>query len=216
MARFNAPQTSFFPFHITSRTPNRVIFPIPIKNVWEIFSEELYWAHRKYNFEIISFVLMPNHFHLLARTLEVPIGKILAELMRETSRRMNLEARRINQNWGETAFRAEVSDMNYYYNVYRYVYQNPVRSQLSETVQDYRYSTLNGLLGLSKLFIPVVEDAFLFEGDTSLNLKWLNELQDNESLTHIRNGLRYRKFRVARDRYKKLPLLLTDTPPLQK
>ena len=159
---------------------------------------------------------MPNHFHLLARTEEVPIGKILADLMRDTSRRMNAEVSRINQNWGESAFRTEVTQAEYFSNVYRYVYQNPIRAGLSKSVETYPYSTLAGLLGQTKIFIPLIEDSTLFEGDVSKTLEWLNDRQDENSVSMIRSGLKYKEFRVLKDRYKGYPLLKADTPPLQK
>ena len=213
MARFNAPQTSYFPFHITSRTPNRVLFPIPLEKLWLIFSEELFWVHKKYNLQILSFVLMPNHFHLLARTEEVPIGKILNDLMRDTSKRMNFESSRTNQNWGESAFRTEVKDMDYFLNVYRYIYQNPLRAGLSEAVEAYPYSTLHGLLGQSYLFIPMMEDSTLFDGEIVNTLNWLNERQDPDSVAMIRSALKFKELKIPKDRYKGHSLLKAETGP---
>lgn len=215
MARYKTPQISEFPFHITSRTPNRCPFPIPLDRVWEIMSYELYWCHKKYNLQTLSFVLMPNHFHLIARTQDVALGKILNDLMRDTSKRINKEAGRINQNWGEVAYRTQIADLRYYFNVYKYVYQNPLRAKLCKNVMDYPYSTLHGKLGRSHLFIPTMEDTTLFEGPLEANLKWLNKVQEPDEVEYIRTGLKYQKFHLKKDSNQRV-LLMPDTPPTGK
>lgn len=217
MARFKAPQTSDFPYHITARTPNRVRFPIPLGIVWEVFQEELYLCHKKYNFEALSFVLMPNHFHLMARTQKTPLGIILNDLMRDTSIRINKASGRINQNWGETAYRCHIPQTEYFFNVYKYIYQNPVRAKLCLRVEDYHYSTLHGLLGQQHLFIPLVADETLFHGSVEHNLNWLNQKTDEIELEKIRKGLTYREFRWIKGtnpHFKKR--LKVDTPPTRK
>ena len=215
MSRFNAPQMSEYPFHITSRTPNRVDFPLPMHRIWSILSDELYMAHKKYGFQIISFVLMPNHFHLLGRTSEYPLGCILNDLMRDSSKRMNFESGRINQNWGSVAYRTEISNLNYYYNVYRYVYQNPLRAQLCERAEDYPFSTLNGLLGKLHVLIPVQEDLTLFTGNLESNLTWINSLQTREQTEYIKMGLKYKTFKLKKDSARRI-LLQPDAPPTHK
>lgn len=211
MARAKAAQISEFPFHITARTPNRIRFPVELGRVWQIFEEELYYSHIKYNFKILSFVLMPNHFHLMGITQEVPLGVILNDLMRDTSKSLNSVSGRMNQNWGETAYRCEIKNLAYFYNVYRYIYQNPLRAHLVTRCELYPYSTLSGLLGKHRLFIPTQEDTLLFDGDLNQTLVWLNTLQEKQDLEDIRHGLRYREFRLRKERHKSVQLL-PDAP----
>lgn len=45
-------------------------------------SEELFFASRVHGLEIHAFVLMPNHFHLLARSPTVDLGKPMHHFMR--------------------------------------------------------------------------------------------------------------------------------------
>ncbi len=215
MARYKTRQLSNFPYHITSRTPNRCPFPLTLIRVWEIMSEQLYWVQKKYGFDIISFVLMPNHFHLIARTVSTPLGKILNDLLRDTSKKINEESGRINQNWGGVAYRTEVTNMSYYFNVYRYVYQNPLRARLVSKAEDYPYSTLHGKLGRSYLLIPVIEDSTLFDGDLSNNLNWLNQNQSAQDIDWLRHGLRYKEFRLKKDTNQRI-LLSPDAPPTGK
>jgi putative transposase len=214
MARTKAPQVSEFPFHITARTPNAVRFPIPLDIVWDIFQTDLYISNKKFGFEILSFVLMPNHFHLLARTQSTELGKILNDLMRETSRQINRIGNRSDQNWGQTAFRCHISNNSYFYNVYRYIYQNPLRAGLCHSVIDYPYSTLSGLIGQSQLLIPVSYDPLLDYDNLESTLNWLNTLIQAEHLQLLRKSLGYHEMKLEfGNSGKKKTSLILDAPP---
>lgn len=207
MARTYAPQISDFPYHITGRCQNRTAFPIDLDVVWKIFEEELFLVKIKYGLRIHAFVLMPNHFHLIASVKETPIGVILRELMGNTSRRINEAAGVINHLWGNRSYRCVVDKQPYLMTVYRYVYQNPVRAKLVSNCEDWKFSTLPGLLGQNKLFIPV-EDPILFNPnfDESI-LKWLNEKVSDEKNVLIQNGLKKRAFKVPKAYLSSDPLL---------
>ena len=215
MARYHAPQQSEFPYHITGRTSNREAFAIPLHEVWEIFEEELYLSWVKHGLRIHSFVLMPNHFHLLASLGDSPIGSVLQDLMRDTSWKINQTSNRINHTWGGRAYRCEIKEINYFLNAYRYVYQNPIRASLCEKVEEWQFSTLNGLLGLQKLFIPMCEDSFLFNPTpTSDCLEWLNQDVSREENALIRAALRGKTWKTPKNQ-KGEPLII-DAPFIKK
>ena len=163
-----------FPHHITARTNNRLHFPVPIETAWSIFEDHLYLLNRGFNCEIISFVLMPNHFHLLLRDPELQLSKGMQYFMRETSKEMNRKAFTTNHIWGTKFYSSLIQSLPYYYSAYRYVYQNPVRAGLCNKALDYRFSTLPGLLGRQRLTIPLAEDSTLFDSIDE-TLHWLDE-----------------------------------------
>jgi REP element-mobilizing transposase RayT len=206
-------QVSEFPFHITARTVNRQPFAVSIEKVWEILSDELYFCNKKYGLEILSFVLMSNHFHLLATTRETMLGIVLNDFMPNSSKQMNLESGRINQNWGGRASRTLITDMNYLTNVYRYIYQNPMRAGLVTRAENYQFSTLHGLVGNGQLSVPVTNDPFLFDGDLGKNLDWINARQEKTDVEFIRSSLMHAEFKVPKDKYKGQLILKSETPP---
>ncbi len=215
MARYYAPQQSEFPFHITARTSNRTAFPIHLDKVWEIFEEELYLSWVKHGTMIHSFVLMPNHFHLIASVNATPIGAVLQDLMRDTSRKINTSSNRINHTWGGRAYRCEIKDLNYFLNAYRYVYQNPLRAELCKATEDWKYSTLPGLLGLQKIVIPMIEDSFLFNPTPSAScLNWLNEEVSREENDLIRKALKRKSWKTPKDQIGRP--LISDAPFIRK
>lgn len=169
------PISNEFAYHISARTPNRELFYIPLNEVWAIMEDYLYLTAKMFCLYIHAFVLMPNHFHLLASTPKLNIGPAMNFFMGENSRAINRVSGRINQNWGRRHHKTFVNSYHYFMNVYKYIYRNPVRAGLCEKVEDYPYSTLSGLCGKSRLIIPTQEDTILFDPNFNIkNLNWLN------------------------------------------
>jgi putative transposase len=194
MARFNVTQISSHPFHITGRCTNREIFRMPLPEVWSLMEDYLNLVVIKYGLKIHSFVLMPNHFHLLA-SCELEIGKVMCDFMTATSKAMNSYTGRINQCWGGRHYKCELKSYIYYINTYKYIYQNPIRCGLVQRVEQWPYSTLGGLCGLRKLHIRMENDLLLFNPTfESSTLKWLNTPISPENLIAIRAALSKREF----------------------
>lgn len=202
MARNHTPQISDFPFHITGRRHNKSPFDLDLEQVWQIMSDHLFLTHVFFGLKIHAFVLMPNHFHLLCSTNGESLGVAFNYFMRETSKRMNQVSGNLNQNWGSRYYRCEISASSYFMSCYKYVYQNPVRASLVSKCENWRFSTLHGLLGKSHLMIPVENDTLLFSDSGLLleaNLKWLNKDPATENLDSVRKALRKRKFKLPKD-----------------
>ena len=92
----------------------------------------------------------------------------------------------------------------YYAHALKYLYRNPVRAGICCRVEDYPYSTLQGLLGLDRLPFPVstaVEEQFGYdlvpEGATEL-VNWLNQPFKNRDDEWIRRALRRKTFEFSR------------------
>lgn len=161
------------PLHVTARTNNRIQFPIDLDEVWKITSDYLYILKYGFNLEILAFVLMPNHFHLLVRDPQLQLSTAMLYFMRETSKEINRSAGTINRIWGTTFYSSVITDLPYYYNAYKYIYRNPIKSGLCSDVVSYKYSTLRGLLGWERCTIPLSEDSTLFDSPEQ-TIRWLN------------------------------------------
>lgn len=167
----------------------------------------MYYAHHVYGLKIHSFVLMPNHFHLIARISTHPIGKVMCEFMKNNSKEINLTCGRINQNWGGRHYKCEIQNYHYFLNVYKYVYQNPQRARLSSYAEEWKFSTLNGLTGLNKITIPVEQDTILFSPDFSeKELNWINKPIDKEHYQSMKLALEKRIFKLPRIKTSKNPI----------
>ncbi len=190
--------TSEYPYHVTARCINKEWFQLPLSLVWRIFSDYLYLIRIIYGVEIHSFVLMRNHFHLIIKTPDANLSEVMNYFMREVSKEIGRFTGRINQIFGGPYHSSVIVRDTYYMHAYKYVYRNPVEAGISESVETYPYSTLHGLLGFSKLVIPVVLDDVLFS-DMESTLAWLNTDYKADHKCQIKNALRKVKYSLPAD-----------------
>lgn len=210
MPRKKYQPDSSFPYHITARCINKEWFHIPLVEVWEIFSDYLFFIHHAFNVKVHSFVLMNNHFHLILSTPEANLSEAMNYFMRETSKQFGLASGRINQIYGGPYFWSQLKSEIYYGHAYKYVYRNPIEGGLCLKVEDYPFSTLHSLVGKSKTIIPVAEDTMLFF-DMGSQIDWLNK--SYKSLDYkqdIKNALRKREFQFGKDKDRNPSLLEKD------
>lgn len=197
MPRRVIPPTSDFPYHVSARAHNREHFHISDQEMWSVFSDYLSFVARAYEFQILSFVMMPNHFHLLVRTPAANLSEGMNYFMREVARETSRLSGRINQTFGSRHHKTIVSNAQYFFDVYKYVYRNPVRAGLCSRVEDYPYSTLRGLLGFERISIPLGEDTILFGDErTESVLAWLNENPQTGLEDEVRQALRHRIYEL--------------------
>lgn len=191
------------PYHVTSRCNNKEFFPIPLQNVWDIMMKELKKEVDENELCIHAFVLMSNHFHLLCHTPKANLDQIMQRFLRSSSIKINGQGNTINHLWGGRYKWTLIDSEIYYFHVYRYIYQNPLRAKVCNRVEDYQYSTLlNSVLPVQKLGEP----SFAKEEN---KLAWLNEKYNEEDQGLIRLGLRKHQFDVSirkQDLLKKLEL----------
>ena len=210
MARFKSPQFSVHPYHVTARYHNRQPFPGGLDATWKVLSDHLFLTHHFFGLKIHAFVLMPNHFHLLCSTQNIHLGPCFNYFMRETSKALNLLAGIQNQTWGSRYFRCEIPSYNYYLNCYKYIYQNPVRAGLAAKCEDWKFSTLHGLLGNAHIIIPTLDDSLLFSESGLLipeTLAWINRPAEDENIYSIRKALRKRTFKLPQKKDKRSHIL---------
>lgn len=198
MARKQIPPQSVFPYHVTARCINREWFNQPLPEVWSLMSDHLNFITHAFEVEILAFVLMSNHFHLLIRTPQLNLSAAMQWLLGQTSRELTRSADRINQTFGGRHFKSVISSNHYFMHAYKYLYLNPVRAGLCWRSEDYKFSTLHGLLGQSHLSIPVIEDTLLFS-DPTWTLDWINQMPSDENWEAVRKGLRWREFKLAKE-----------------
>jgi putative transposase len=91
MPRAKAILQSEFPYNISARCINQEWFNIPMNVVWEIFCEELTHTSNVHKLIVHSFVLMSNHYHLIASTPEANISQCMQQFNCRTSKKLTPE-----------------------------------------------------------------------------------------------------------------------------
>ncbi len=191
---------SQFPYHLTARSINKEHFLIDKKILWKIFSDYLFFIKYEFKTRIHSFVLMDNHFHLIMSTPEANLSDCMNYFMREISKEVARNNNRINQTFGGPYHWCILDSYNYYLNAYKYVYRNPVEAGLVNDCGSYESSTIFGLLGKSKIFIPIEEDTLLFDGDISKTLSWLNQAHPTHT-SAVKKSLKKKYFRFPKNNF---------------
>ena len=165
--------------------------------VWETMSNYLYFIGVAYKVEIYSFVLMNNHFHLIAKFPDGNISEAMNYFMRETSRVISRRAKRINQTYGGRYFKSAITKQIYLEHAYKYVYRNPIEAKLAERAEDYQYSTLGILLGKRGGVIPLVNDPLLEETLREATIEWINQAPEESDKEEVRKALKKTTFILA-------------------
>ena len=193
MSRKPLIRTNLFPYHVTARTINKEWFEIPISEVWKISLFCLKKAHSKYPIELISFVLMGNHYHLLLKTPHSNLDKFMYEFNKNLAQMILKRSGRINRIFGDRYKWCLIRNQSYLYNCYRYIYQNPTRAKLVKECQNYPYSTLYYIVNNKKFSIPIL-DIFGFKDEYALY--WLNQKISQDETDSIRSALK--KFELTK------------------
>ncbi len=91
----------------------------------------------------------------------------------------------------------------YYAHAVKYVYRNPIKEGLAQKVEEYRFSTLHGILGESALPFPLFTTAneqfsinFIPQRTEEL-LAWLNTPYKSEDADLVRKALRRKIFQIS-------------------
>ncbi|MFV3409590.1 transposase [Bdellovibrio bacteriovorus] len=211
MPRKIVPASADHPYHIVARARNREWFPIARSEVWAIMEDYLFFISHAYGIEILSFVLMDNHFHMIARDPQQSLGEAMNYFMKETSRHISFRAGMINQIYGSRYHKTLINSPLYYLHAYKYVYRNPVEAGLCNQVQDYPHSTLALSLGMHRLGFPIYPDNTLFESTDSI-LSWLNSAPDPQDKEIVQKALRKSEFKIPTTRKNQRPHRLTSLP----
>ena len=114
-----------------------------MKSLWDICKEALIYAQSRNPVVISCFMLMGNHCHLLLTTPNSDIDKFMMNFNRKISLLINDSSGVINHKFSNRYKWSIVQDQHYLLNVYRYIYQNPVRAKLVSNCLTYPYSSIH-------------------------------------------------------------------------
>lgn len=187
------------PYHITARCINRDWFSIDSDLVWEIMTTHLHFMQMAFEIRIHAFVLMSNHFHLIAVSPKGNLSAAMRFFMSESGRDLRRLSNRINLTYGSRFHRSLLSSPIYYLHAYKYLYRNPIEAGLCARVEDYKYSSLQGLLGKDRIWVPIFDDENWGDWNSRLvTLAWLNTKPPKDDWGLVRKGLKKGVFKISR------------------
>ncbi|AZZ38032.1 hypothetical protein CIK05_14880 [Bdellovibrio sp. qaytius] len=155
--KFNKDSTEYF--HLNFAFAVHSLFP---ELDWLLINLHLRRLSDQYSIELHAFVMMSTHSHLLFKSSQQNENYFTDALLN------NLKV-----TGAESTLVEPITNMSQYLNTYKYIYRNPVEARLVQNCEEYRFSSLNGLLGQSELITPVIDPLSVAQNPNKI-LRWLN------------------------------------------
>lgn len=94
------------------------------------------------SFTLISYCLMPNHFHLQIRqNSDLPTGVLIGKICTSYSMYFNKKYDRVGHIFQDRFKQASIEDDRYFLWLASYIHLNPVKAHLAKNATDYPWSS---------------------------------------------------------------------------
>ena len=195
MSRKQLIRTSEYFYHVTTRSNHKEWFKLPLRDVWKIAMASFIKAQEYAPAVVSQFVLMSNHYHLLIRTPNFDIDVFMYHFNKTFSDELRRQSFSINRMFGSRYKWSLIKNDAYFFNVFKYIYQNPVRANIVKKCEDYPYSTY--YYSSKKIELP-----FLFTPLTHLENEpqFINNLFETDVVDAITKGLKKTSFKEVYSR----------------
>ncbi len=126
--------------HVYNRAVEKK-FILEVDEDKEKFLEILEETCKKYKFNIHSYVIMDNHYHLLLETQNENLSLGMRQLNSKYAVYYNKKYKRVGHLWQGRFKSWYILDENYLFTLYRYIELNPVTARITKKVGQYRYAS---------------------------------------------------------------------------
>ena len=174
-----------YPHHVTQRGN----YQYPVFDEENDFKQYLYWLKEyslKYGLKIWAYCLMTNHVHFICvPTKETSLAKTFNSLHMRYSQYLNTKRGKKGHLW-QGRFYSSILDERYLYAAVKYVENNPVRAEMIEYAEEYRWSSAKGHIKKSSDDV-LTHDCYLENTIKDWQL-YLREREDNTLVEDIRKN----------------------------
>lgn len=139
--------------------------------------EEDDFGREIHNYCLYAYCLMPNHVHLLIKTIDTPISQCMSKINVSYAMYYNIHYDHTGHVFQDRYRSEPCEDMDYFKTLLRYIHQNPVKGGLCPKVSDYKWSSWKEFVAKSKMTIC----------DTSAVLKRISLLELNNLVNEMLN-----------------------------
>jgi REP element-mobilizing transposase RayT len=136
-----------YPYHAGSNGNNRGPL-VRDRRDCEIFCEELDRAAKKYEWEVLSWCLMPTHHHVLLRTTKESFSSGYRELNGNHSRRTNRRHDRCDHTFRQRPWTQPIVGERHLIAAILYVARNPLAAGLVRDAAEWPWGSYRALVGL--------------------------------------------------------------------
>ena len=97
-------------------------------------------ASREYDFEIYSYCLMSNHYHLLLKTTQENLSLFMQKINSRYSIYFNKKYNRVGPLWQGRFKSWYVYNENYLHTLVRYIEFNPIKANITNNIGEYEWA----------------------------------------------------------------------------
>lgn len=175
---------SEYPYHVTTRTNNKEFRFKRKRSTYLMFAKIINMAIKKYSVEISHFVLMSNHYHIIFKTPNANIHRVMQFINSRIAREYNKRHNRTGHLWGDRYKSTIIENEIYLQKCVIYIYNNPVRAGIVKHPKDYLASTFHFYAFNKEVEIYVNGDNVFIPCDNNQSfLKLFENLSIEEQIT---------------------------------
>lgn len=126
-----------------------------------------------YAFEVYSYALMSNHYHILLKTSRLNLSLLMRQINSRYSIYFNHKYKRVGPLWQGRFKSWYVYDERYLKSLVKYIERNPIKANLSHSIGEYRWTMSSKVDELSCLNYGLIDAISL---DSELSDKELKEI----------------------------------------
>jgi len=219
MTRPKLELSDTFAYHVRNRSNNKEWFYLPIEQIWHRYVNVLNESCYRYGVELHAFVLMSNHYHMILSTRYGNLSAFMRYFQTETCKQIQRKAVRINHIFGTRYKWTTLKDPIAFSFASKYVFRNPVKAGIAESVTAYPYSSIFPEIRRDRI-LPLVDRidnmGKLIPKDFEARLAWLNKPTPKEQDDMVKKALRRYDFRFpsGHDFRKRLKNVMKDYGPI--
>lgn len=127
-------------YHITQRGNNKEYIFRENKHK-SFLLKQIKEYNKKFDFQLLAYAIMDNHYHFLIKTNKTPITEIMFYINNVVGKYLNRELHRTGHVFENRYFCSLVDTDAYLIWLLRYIHRNPVRAHICSKVDDYKWSS---------------------------------------------------------------------------
>jgi putative transposase len=131
-----------YPSFITTKTINNILFFNKSENAEAVVSA-IYYGRKNNWFNLIAFVVMPDHLHLIITPLEKNISQTMHSIKSYSSKEINKINNKNGRIWQPSFRDFTIYTKELLLEKITYIHNNPVRKGLVLDASSYSFSSAN-------------------------------------------------------------------------